>query len=142
MGNYIGSEVTAGVSPELHAGLNTKIASYTLSETASGSQTFAMCAIPAGAVVTNCDIVHSALDTSGGGSISVHAWIGGSAVATYVTTASAAQQHAWTPTQLSVGYRLTSSANLVVHTQGVADTGTGGLTITTVLQYTTDQDGD
>ena len=141
MGHYVGSEVTSGVSPESHIGINTKIATYTLSETASGSQTFAMCAIPAGAVVTNCDIQHSALDTSGGGSISVHGWIGGSAAATFIATASAAQVHTWNPAQLAVGFRLTASANLVVHTQGVADTGTGGLTITTVLQYTTDQDG-
>lgn len=144
MGHYIGSEVTSGVStmPSLHAGINTKAGTYTLSETASGSQTYAILPIPGGAVVTNVDIQHSALDTSGGGSISVHGWIGGSMVTTYVTTASAAQIHTWTPTNGSLNYRFTSSGNLVVHTQGVADTGTGGVTITTVMQYTTDQDPD
>ena len=142
MGHYTNSDVTSGPTPSIHAGVNTKVATYSVSITASGSQTFAMCAIPAGAVVTNIDVTHSTLDTSGGGSISAHAWIGGSPVATYVTTASAAQVHAWTPVQAAVGYRLTSSANLVVHTQGVANTGTGAVSITTVLQYTSDQDGD
>jgi hypothetical protein len=142
MGHYIGSEVTAGVSPALHAGLNTKIASYSLAVTASGSQSFAMCAIPGGAVVTNVSVGHSTLDTSGGGSISVHGWIGGSLAATFISTASAAQVHTYNPAQLAVGYRFTSSGHLVVHTQGVADTGTGAVAITTVMQYTTDQDPD
>jgi len=50
--------------------------------------------------------------------------------------------HAWTPTQASVGYRFTSSGQLVVHTQGVADTGTGAVAFTAVVQYTADQDPD
>ena len=142
MGHYVGSEVTAGVSPAIHAGLNTKVASYALAVTASGSQSFAMCAIPGGAIVTNCQVAHSTLDTSGGGSISVSGWIAGSPVATFVETASAAQVHTWTPTQGAIGYRFTSSGNLVVHTQGVADTGTGAVSITTVVQYTTTEDPD
>jgi hypothetical protein len=142
MGHKIGSEVTSGTTPEIHAGLNTKVATYTLSETASGSTTIAMCNIPGGAVVTNVDLTHSALDTSGGGSISVHSWIGGSINATYIGTASAAQTHAWTPAQAAVGSRLTSSGQLVVQLQGVAGTGTSAVAITTVVQYTTTDDPD
>jgi hypothetical protein len=92
--------------------------------------------------VTNVDFTHSALDTTGGGSISVHSWIGGSINRTYITTASAAQVHAWNPAQSAVGYRLTSSGQLVIQTQGVGVTGTASVLFTVVVQYTTTEDPD
>lgn len=143
MGHFIGPEVTSGTAPAIHAGLNTKVATANLAETASGSVTIAMCKIPAGAIVTNVDVTHSALDTSGGGTLVVQAWIGGSSVATYFQSATAADQiHAWNPAQAAVGYRLTSSAQLVIGITQVSATGTGSMAFTTVLQYTTTEDPD
>lgn len=141
MGHFVNSDVTAGPTPQIHAGLNTKIATYTLSETASGSVTIAMCAIPGGAEVTNCDLAFSALDTSGGGTISVQAFIGGSSVATYIQSASGSTQvQAWNPTQASVAFRLTASANLIVKVSNVSATGTSQAVISTVLQYATTEE--
>lgn len=145
MAHLVGPDTTAGPTPAIHAGLNTKFATYTLAETASSSTTIAICALPGGAKVTDVtlQIGNDALDTTGGGSVAVRATIGGTAVATYVATGSGSLQvQRWNPAAGSVGVRLTSSANLIVQLTDFVGTGTASTVITAQVQYTASDDPD
>lgn len=144
-GHFVGPDCTSGEVPAIHAGINTKVASYTHPKTASGSTTIAICAIPGGAVVTDVTVAIGTndLDTTGGASVSTQGWIAGAAVAEYITTQSGSLQvQRWAPTAASVGLRLTSSANLVIALTDAVGTGTASIAFTVVLQYTADQDPD
>ena len=119
MGHFTAPDVTSGSVPEIHAGLNYKHATYTLTETASASTTIAMCRLPGGARVVDCTMtINNAnlWDTAtAGASQTVQARIAGSSEAVLITTAQAGTQvNVFAPAATAIGYRLTSSAQVVI----------------------------
>jgi len=146
MGHFVASSVTAGPTPAIHAGVNVKVATYTLAETASGSLTIAMCVIPGGAQVVDAQLAWDNNSLSLGatpGTIAVLGKTGGTTMATFVQSASAnSTPQLYNPTSDSVGYRFTSSSQCVLSLHNLPPSGTGTTIFTVVLSYITAEDPD
>lgn len=146
MGHFVNSDVTAGPTPSIHAGLNVKVASYTLSETASGSLTIAMCNIPGGAQVVDAQLQwdNNALALGAApGTIAVLGKTGGTTMATFVQSASAnSTPQLYNPADGSIGYRFTSSSQAVLSLHNLPASGTAATVFTLVLSYISSEDPD
>lgn len=141
MGHKVNSDLQ---QKAVHAGLNAVVAQYTLDETASGSTTIVVAALPGGAemVETAVKINHGALNAgANAGAIRVYATIGGTEVGELVSTSTV-------DTALSVGVgaghgeRMTGSANLVAELHDCAGTGTASTIITVIGTYLAEKEAD
>lgn len=150
--HLVADKFTSGPAPTVHAGLNSQICRVTMSETASASLTIALTPLPAGAEVTNITIYHSnaELTKTGDGLVSVFANINdpltsyGSAQYQFIASASASVSVVRANVGGDFGTKISASANLYAsYTQlGTADTGTGSITITAVVDYLRNKRGD
>lgn len=141
---------TGGPAPAIHAGLNTQICSYSVTETASGSLTVALTPLPAGAEVVNVTFAqnNNALGT-GAETISIFATIGGQTAtpgsATYQFIASAAAgttrvvRADWGN---DLGKRITASANMYLQYGNLVGTGTASVDVKVIVEYLTRKRGD
>jgi hypothetical protein len=139
MPNFVGSAVTAGPSKAIHAGLNTVIATYTLNETASGSTSIAIYALPGGARVYDAKIKinHAALTLGAAPGIVAVSAQGRSLVGTATPSTSFISG-----VGSGLGQRMTSSANVTVNLGDVGGSGTASTIFTVILSYTVEDDGD
>ena len=145
MGHFTNSNVTAGPTPAVHAGLNYVNASYTLSETASSSTTIAMCNLPAGARIVDANLTTSgALDTTGAGNIAVVTWTGGTSNGEVIQSASGDfTLSQYNPVHAAHAYRHTSSSIAVIQMTNMAGvTGTSAVTLNLSLVYDCQEEGD
>lgn len=136
---------TAGPSPA-GIGLVANFASYSFTETASDSASIVMMGIPAGARILDVTLTinNNQLDTTGGGQVSVATWMGGGADKhLYITTGSGSLQTAvFKPLPGHLGYRHTSSANLVVQLMNFVNTGTASTIFAVSVIYDCQLRGD
>lgn len=153
MAHYTAPAVTAGPVSHHHVGLNTQIVSYTLSETASASVSIAMCALPAGARITDLWVKRGALGRDGGsGTHVVRAVVTNSAATIIgelwgqsVTWANFLRMSAAAAANPALATRLTSSSQvrLIATTgTGTSTTGTSQTVIQMCINYLADQRGD
>jgi len=130
------------------SGLNVVVANYTLNETASGSTSIAMHAIPAGAQVVDCRVQanHAALNAgANAGAVRANITIGGSIVGTLIPTSTLAYaiSMARDSTNLAyVGKRVTASAILQLNLHDCAGTGTASTQFTVITSYLSEKSGD
>jgi hypothetical protein len=141
MGHKVNSDLQ---QKAVHAGVNGVVAQYTLNETASGSTTIVIAALPGGAEVLDSavKINHGALNAgANAGAVRVYATIGGTEVGELIATSTV-------DTALSVGVgaghgeRLTGSANLVAELHDCAGTGTASTVITVICNYLAEKESD
>lgn len=148
MAHSINSEVTRGQALALHAGLNTKVVQFTLDETASGSQTFAVMALPGGARMVKAQVRanHAALNAgANAGAVRLYPTIGGTSVGDVIHTSTLSYQiesGLGGFNESGLGVRLTSSANLVLQLHDLAGTGTASTVFTVIAQYISVDDPD
>lgn len=142
MAHYVASATTAGPVPAIHAGVNVQINTFTLNETASGSTTIAIAALPAGARVVDVKVMgnHANLQATAGAQVSVYSTIGGTKVADYLSSVTYAVFMSGDDNDF--GTRMTGSANLIMRLSECAGTGTGSTQFTVVTSYLADQRGD
>lgn len=148
MGHFVNSDVTANSAKAIHAGVNCVITSYTLGETASGSCTIDMCALPAGAQVISAIVRanHAALQAGGNaGAVRLYPTIGGNSVGNIIATSTLSYQIASGAAginQSGLGVRCTGSANVRLQLQDLAGTGTASTVFTLIIEYVAELDGD
>jgi len=128
----------------LASGLNCVVATYTLSETASGSTTIAIAGLPGGAQVVDVKarISHAGLmDGAGRGLMTIYATVGGTTAATFMGSSTAT-------TEIKVGggtglgTRLTGSANLILELADIVATGSATTVFTVMCSYLSEQSSD
>jgi hypothetical protein len=157
MAHFTGPDVTSNVNtmPSNLRG-NYYVASYTLTESASASTTIALAALPAGARVTQLDLTidnANLFDTATAAALqSVQLWAGGvgqtsggtGKTVTYIRSAQAGTQiNVWNPNEVALGYRLSSSSQVVfVLDNAPVGSGTTTTIFTVAIQYDTQKDGD
>jgi hypothetical protein len=147
MGHFVNDVVTAGPIKQVHEGLNTHIATYTLDETASGSTTIAIMALPAGAQMAKVMVRanHAAINAGAApGAVRVYPTIGGTSVGDVLKTSTLSYQIESGLAgfnESGLGVRLTASANLIVNIQATG-TGTASTQFTIIAQYVSELDGD
>ena len=141
MVTFTSSDVTSVPAPTLHAGVNARVLSYTLNETASGSTNINMAALPAGARIVNMFLAigNNALGiVAAPGDVRVQDSLGN----VYITSASANKLfHTYNPTYASQGIRVTSSCNLQLVCYPVAS-GTASTQFKMIVEYIKMEDGD
>jgi len=128
----------------LVAGLNTVVATYTLSETASGSTTIAICGLPGGAQVVDLKarINHAGLMAGAGrGLMTIYATVAGNTAATYLGSSTASTE-VMVAGGTGLGTRLTGSANLVIELADVVATGTASTVFTVMCTYLAELSSD
>lgn len=143
MAHWTASEVTGGAVMALHAGVNYAVSTFTLTETASASQTISMIRMPAGARVldTYCTYTPSEIDTTGGGSLAVYDSLRSHL---YIKTASGSLQfYPHNPEDAANRCPvLTASCNLNIRLSDFeAGTGSGSTTFTLRALYVTMDEG-
>ena len=140
MAHFQSSTATSGPSPAIQAGVNWNFATYTLTETASGSNSIAMVRLPGGARVVDCYLMQDSTSFGTGAElVSVSDGLGN----TYIQSAAISTAfHAFNPTYASIGKRLTSSASLIVALHDFVKTGSASVTFSIGVGYLTDQDKD
>lgn len=145
MGHFTNTEVTAGPTPAIHAGVNYAHVTYTMSETASGSTTIAMCNLPPGARILDATlgIDNNALDTTGGGNVAVITTTGGNSNGAIIASGSGSLEVArYNPVYGQIGYRHTASSQVRVALTNFANTGTAATVFSLAIAYDTAEDGD
>ena len=145
MPHFTNSNVTSGPTPAIHAGLNYVNTTYTLSQTASGSTTIAMCNLPAGARIVDAQLTSSgSLDTTGGGNVAVVTWTNGNSNGEVIASASGDFTLAqYTPVHAAHGYRHTASSIAVIQlTNMVGVTGTSAVALNLSIVYDCQLEGD
>ena len=142
MSHYNTPLMTSGASQANHTGLNVQRATYGLAETASGSTTIALMALPAGARVVDVTYLQDTADGlgTGGEAVTIYATIAGNTAATYMSTAS--HSNVVRPNRDGLGVRLTGSANLILQLNHLVGTGTASQNISVICQYMAQDDGD
>ena len=138
MGHFTASDITSKEAvAAVHAGVNARVASYTLTETASGSTSIAICRLPAGARVVG-GILTADVDGIGTGAeeISVTDNLGN----THMVSTTFATVMRFGSTAFAT--RLTSSAHLNVNIHAAVGTGTTSMAFTIVPLYLADKAGD
>lgn len=148
MAHLTAAAVTAGPHTAVHAGISYQHSQFTLSQTASGSLSIALAAIPGGARIVDCILTldNGALfdtPTAGTGQC-VEVWTGGNRHGTPISTATGGVQvNQYNPNTALVGYRVSSSSHLVYK---LYNSPTGSGTATTVFNlavtYDCQLDGD
>jgi len=156
MSHFTGPDATSkATTMPSHLRGNYFVSSYTATETLSASTTIVMCALPAGSRVTDATLTidnANLFDTATAGSLkAVQLWHAGIAqvhagkAVQYITSAQASTQvTGWTPSDVALGYRTSSSMNVVLKFGGLAPVGSGTTTtiFTLGLAYDTSLDGD
>lgn len=139
MGHFVSDEVTAGPSKAIHAGVNSVVATYTLNETASGSVSIAIYALPGGARVHSArlKINHAAINAGAAPGIVAVTAQGNTLIGT-ATPSTAYLDGLGT----GLGARMTSSANVTVYVGDLGGTGTASTIFTVLLSYTVEDEPD
>jgi len=148
MAHFETQEATSGPAVAVHAGLNSVVVQYTLDETASGSTSIAICALPAGAEVTRAMVRanHAALNAGAApGAVRLYPTIGGNSVGDLISTATISyqiQSGAAGNNESGLGVRLTGSANLILNLEDLTGTGTASTVFTVIVDYLAEKSGD
>ena len=146
MTTFTNSDVTAGPTPAIHAGLNYKHSTYTLAETASGALTIAMCNLPGGARVA--DITVGLDNASMGlgatpGTLVAYVSTGGTNSATLIQSATVSTvTHVYNPVYEAIGYRCTSSSQVHLTFNNLPASGTAQTIISVAVAYDCGLDPD
>src|SRR5512139_1240052 len=134
MVTFNSSDCTSVPALNWHAGVNARVLTYTLNETASGSTNINMCALPAGARVINLFLAlnNNAMGiVAGPGDLRVQDSQGN----VYITSASGNKTfHTLNPTFAGLGPRVTSSCNLQLVLNPVG-TGTASTQFRMIVEY-------
>lgn len=142
MGHFTARDCSSVPAQKIHAGLNHRFASHSLTETASGSVTIAMIALPAGARVKDVELYinnNAAGIVVSAGEVQIIDGLGN----VYIQSASANKAfHQWNPTYGSFGKRLTASTNLMVQLISMPGSGTASTVFQVSCSYLADLDGD
>ena len=142
MATFASADCTSVPAKAIHAGVNVRVASYTLNETASGSTNINMIALPGGSrVVDVClGIGNNAVGiVAAPGDVRVQDSQGN----VYISSASANKTvHLFNPgTYDAFGKRVTSSCNMQIVINAVA-TGTASSNWRLMVSYIKEEDGD
>jgi hypothetical protein len=139
MPNLQADAMTAGPAKTIHAGVNTNIANITLGETASGSLSVSLMALPAGASIIDCYVALGNDIGTGGETLAVKDGLGN----TYIQTAAASGIVRYNPDVDSVCLdRLTASTNLSLSFQALVGTITASTKIRVACSYLWEKEGD
>lgn len=143
MSHKVGPDCTGAPALALHAGLNSRVVTYTLAETASGSTTIAIAALPGGARIVNATMAFDNDAVALGaapGEVSLEDGFGN----IYIASASANKAvHVFNPTYDALGRRLTSSSNLIVRfNAGAPGSGTAATVVKVAVSYLKVDDPD
>lgn len=148
MANLLASDITAGSAKAVHAGVTTRISTYTLNQTASASTTIQVCALPAGAEVISAIVRanHGALNAgANAGAVRLYPTIGGTSQGNIIPTSTLSYQissGASGSNDTALGKRMTASANLVLSLHDCAGTGTASTIFTVIVSYLAEKSGD
>lgn len=134
MAHFLADTMTSGGAPVWHAGLNTVITTYNLTETGSGSLTIGLTPLPAGAQITDVTVFQTSTIGTGGEVVDVYATIGGTEVANPISSATNAVIIRADDGN-GMGVRLTGSANLTMRLSNLVNTGVGSVTFRVVTSY-------
>lgn len=141
MATFTSADCTAGPTLSWHAGVNARVLSFLLNETASGSTNINMCALPGGARIVNMilQLSNNALGiVAAPGDIRVQDSQGN----VYIPSSSGNKLfHTFAPTFAAQGIRVTSSCNLQLVLNAVA-TGTASTQFKMIVEYIRVEDGD
>lgn len=141
MAHYTAPQVTAGPVTRVHAGLNAMISDFSLNETASGSTTIAMFAMPAGARLTGGRVVRGDIGT-GGELIEMFVVTNGTNMGTLANSATFNATTGFQGPATGIGLRLTASSQVWIRISNAVGTGTGVTTLRMIVEYLADQRGD
>lgn len=148
MGHFTNSDITAGSAKANHSGITTRISTYRLNETASGSTTIAIAQLPPGCEMVSAMVRanHAALNAgANAGAVRLYATIGGASEGNIIPTATLSYQissGAAGSNDTAIGKRLTASANLMLALHDCAGTGTGSTLFTVIVNYLAEKTGD
>lgn len=142
MATFSSADCTAVPAKAIHAGVNVRVATYTLNETASGSTNINMIALPPGARVVNVimGIGNNAVGiVAAPGDVRVQDSQGN----VYISSASANKTvHLFNPSAYDgFAKRVTSSCNMQIVINAVA-TGTASSNWRLMVEYIKEEDGD
>jgi|ETNvirnome_6_100_1030635.scaffolds.fasta_scaffold39899_2 hypothetical protein len=132
--------MTSGPAPAIHAGLNAQICKFGIAGTASGSQTVALTALPAGAEVVGVNMYMSNDGYGTGGEhVSVFATIGGltipSAGVFQFIQSSTVGTNVVSNIGKDFGKRITASANMFLSFTSNVGTGTASCDVVVIVEY-------
>lgn len=148
MANFNNAELTAGSAKAIHAGVNTRIITHRLNETASASTTIALCALPPGAEIISATVRanHAAINAgANAGAVRLYPTIGGTSEGNIIPTSTLSYQISSGLTgnnDTALGKRLTASANLMLAIHDAAGTGTASTLFTVIVSYLAEKSGD
>jgi len=140
MAHFTGPDVSGGVAPAIHAGINAHTSLFSLeAKTVTGSQSFSMQALPGGARVRGAVLTSS--EVLGLGELQVILTTGNSEQIKIIRTASATTAIQWSydPDHESNVYMTTASSHVVVVLEGTMSASVS-TTFALTLLYTTDGD--
>lgn len=140
MAHFESSVATSGAVPSIQAGVNWNFATYTMTETASGSNSIAMVPLPGGGRVVDCYVMQDNTSFGTGGELlCVKDTLGN----VYIQSAAISTAfHAFNPAYSAINARLTASANLLISLSQFVKTGTASVTFSIGVGYLSDQDKD
>lgn len=145
MPRFNASQVTAGPTLANHRGVNVMFSNYTLAETASGSVSIAMFALPAGATIIDAWL-KSGDHGTGAELLESYVTIGGTSMGQLfgqsVTWNSFLRCSAGAAINTVLGLRLTASANVVLNLTNLVGTGTSSTALRMMISYMRDKRGD
>ena len=140
MAHFTGPDVSGRISPAIHAGINAHTSLYGIeAQTVTGSQSFSMMALPAGARIRGARLTSST--PPGLGELQVILTTGNTERAKIIQTASANVALSWgfDPNHVGNVYKTTASSNVVVVLEGTMSASVS-TTFALTLLYTTDGD--
>lgn len=149
MGHFTGPDVTSNSSvvPENHIGTNVAFSTYGHTGTVSGSTSFSMCRIPAGAKVTGATLTwdnNAIAGTSAEATVALLSYTNGNNNGNILTSSLVSVNPLSTGVSYEIlNYRHTASSQAVVLLSNFAgSTGTATTIFTLQLNYVCQNDGD
>lgn len=138
MANFLGPDATSGQVTAIHAGLNHRVFTYVLTETASASALISIGRLPIGARVVDCNLIVSGAVNTSGSQVNVKDNNGN----TYIRSASASEFITrYDPDYTSHWNQITSSCNVQIGLYGFpAATGTTTMQFKLSVSYLADSD--